>query len=268
VRPVCRRLLSDAAFRPARWSGLWRAAVLENARQGASGLRLRLSLERQPARDEPVVRQVWPGEVWLEAGPAGRDAAAVAQRWQSVPFSAPAFDLTVPGWPAQPGTGALVPPVVRVWWGTRPASPAHELKPGTDFRLDADRPVGLRAGEVPLTLEGVRVERRMVRVREDDPPEPRWCLAVRLSHPPGQPFWVRPAGLPPAGEEHRFYQRAGEYVGLFWFAGRDTEEAVRGLAAGSLRGLQLFSVAGFKKEAEHKAEFTDLSAPAGRAGGR
>ena len=132
--------------------------------------------------------------------------------------------------------------------------------------------MGLRADEVPLTLEGVRVERRLVRVREDAPPEPRWCLAVRLSHPPGKPFYVRPAGLPaPAGQEHRFYQRAGEYVGLFWFAGLDTEAVVRDLVADSLDGLQLFSVASFKKEAErlgHKAEFADLSAPAPRGSRR
>jgi hypothetical protein len=178
----------------------------------------------------------------------------------------------VPAWPTQAGVGSLVPPVVRVWWSPRWAVPAEELKAGRDFRVGAGPPVGLRADEVPLTLEGVRVERRLVRVREDGPPEPRWCLAVRLSHPPDRPFWVRPAGLPPpAGQEHRFYQRAGAYVGLFWFAGLDTEEVVRDLVASSLDGLHLFSVAGFKEEAErlgHKAEFTDLSAPAGRASGR
>jgi hypothetical protein len=111
----------------------------------------------------------------------------------------------------------------------------------------------------------VRVERRHVRTEKGQAPEERCCLVVRVDHPPGNPFMARLEGLPePAGVEHRFYSRADRYVGVFWFAERDTEERMQD-RLGELAGLQLLSVAGLKQEAAvrgHLAEFTGLSVPA------
>ena len=44
----------------------------------------------------------------------------------------------------------------------------------------------------------------------------RECLVVRLRHTPGKPIWVKLRGLPFDGEEHRFYQEAGESAAIFW----------------------------------------------------
>jgi hypothetical protein len=50
---------------------------------------------------------------------------------------------------------------------------------------------------------------------EDDPVETS-CLVVRLRYPKGDPVVVQIGGLPEHCQEHRLYEAAGKYTGVFW----------------------------------------------------
>ena len=96
--------------------------------------------------------------------------------------------------------------------------------------------------------------------------EQHWCLVVFATCAPGKPLWARPEiALSLAGQEHRFFEAAGRYVGLFWFTGLETADGLREQIDEKLAALHLVSAAALKKEAEerqHFADFNDLSTPA------
>jgi hypothetical protein len=271
-RPVCERLLysEQEAFRlrPSRERGNWRAAVLENGLADGRGLQMLVSLEKKPEPNEPVIRQVKPGTVWLEASRAGATPSAAAVHWGEAPgYPAPVWQVAVPGWQA---TGDPAQPSLRLWWSPEEEAPGRVLQRGRDFRSLRDLAGEVRLGGESATLDGVTFERRWVQAQSGQR-EQRWCLVVRASHAPGRPLWARPVtALPRAGQEHRFHTSAGRYVGLFWFRGLETPEALKEQLEDNLSALQLISVGAFKKEAEERrlfADFNDLSTPAVQASG-
>jgi hypothetical protein len=144
------------------------------------------------------------------------------------------------------------------------------LRRGADFRALRDLTGEMRLDGETATLDGVTVERRWVQ-EQSGQREQRWCLVVRASHAPGRPLWARlETSLRRAGQEHRFHASAGRYVGLFWFRGLETPEALQEQLNDNLSALQLISVGAFKKEAEERqlfADFNDLSTPSVQSSG-
>jgi hypothetical protein len=255
--------------RPAREGGGWRSSVLENRQQDGRGLRLLLSMEKKPGAGETVIRQVWPGNVWLEAEPAGVSSGGATVHWgKAFGYPAPIWRVDVPGWPASGGGPAA--PKLHAWWSPEREGPGRVLRRGADYRSlrDLIGDIGVAGDEVHL--DGVTVERRWVETQPGKRAQ-RWCLVVRASHAPGKPLWARlETTLGLAGQEHRFHTSAARYAGLFWFSGLETREAVQEQLDDKLSSLQLISVAAFKREAEERqlfAEFNDLSTPAAQAGG-
>ena len=211
----------DYGDRPEAHTDAWRLAVLQNQRLSDRRLQMLLMLEKSPERPEALLQQLRPRETWVELGPAEGGAAPFDLRWGAQPgYAAPAYGLDVAAWPARAGGDGPARPVVRMWWNP------GESEADAYVERDAGRPslLGLRnvarvADGVTVVVESVQVERRRVEVRPGVF-EPRDCLAVRLSHPPGRPFKVEPVGVSPAGQEQRFYEAAGKTTALFWPVGR------------------------------------------------
>jgi hypothetical protein len=263
-RPICERLLfaEQEAFRlrPSRQRGNWRTAVLESSQGAESGLHMLVSLEKKPEPNEAVIRQVKPGTVWLEAERAGSAAGGATVHWGEVPgYPAPVWQVAVPGWQASTA------PKLRLWWSPEREAPGRVLRRGADFRTLRDLAGEVRLDGETATLDGVTVEQRWVEAQSGQR-EQRWCLVVRASHTPGRPLWARvETTLPRAGHEHRFHTSARRYVGLFWFRGLETPEALQEQMDDKLLAVHLISVGAFKKEAEERqlfADFNDLSTPA------
>ena len=69
--------------------------------------------------------------------------------------------------------------------------------------------------------------------------EMKKCMVVRLSFPPGQPYFVLPPDAA-AGCEHRFYMAANRYTGVFF-----------GVDPKNLASLKLYSVRDLQSKALH-----------------
>jgi hypothetical protein len=244
--------------------GGWIAAVAKYD-QASGGLRLLLTLEPQPSEGENPIRVRRPSDLWIEM--QSTDGRAVATTWSPwYGYPAPAWKIECPAWPADASQSAAL----RAWWlSDGPAAPLATLRRGQDFRSPAGiaRPVRVEGGE--WTLDSVQVEFRPMESGEggkSSPSPPRWCVAVRVSYPSGQPVRASLDGLGRLScEEHRYYHAAGKYVGLFAIAGATTHDEVKDRLERDLQALQLTSLAALRQAAEkeaHAAEFLDLGKPA------
>jgi hypothetical protein len=261
------------SLRPSRLRRGWRAAVLQNQRV-ASGLQMLATLEKKPDRRESVLKVQRPLYAWAELKLPDGVTGAFAVRWgRQEGYPAEAWGFDVPAWPKDPATGAPARPVLDLWWTPdRPPEPAAVLRRDIDLRTLGDLDKEVRADGSSVRLLSVAVEQHWVQTSPETVQgkpaglQQRWCLAVRVSHHEGWPVWVEPEGLTDlAGQEHRFYARAGKYVGLFWFGEAVTEEQVREHVETTLAGLKFFTVGQFRREAEargFRAEFADLGLPA------
>jgi hypothetical protein len=217
---------------------LWRFSLLQN-RSEAGGLRLFTAIEPKPQLTD-VLSASRIGDVWYELSPDGfkeaeklkpagnvlPGAERVAARWRAAPgYPSPAWSVDVPGWPVVPGSKAPASPVVEAWWQPERPFPAvgeWRLAPGEALISEKPRPI--KIGDTALSLETVSEEEHSVEVTPDGKLEPRKCLVVRISHPAGNPVWVRPVGIPPKdpearlyqGSEVRVYRKANRVTCVFW----------------------------------------------------
>ena len=118
-----------------------------------------------------------------------------------------------------------------------------------------ERQVAIR-DEPNVIVESLRTERHRVEVRPGVQ-ETRTCLVLRMRHNRDQSIVARVDGLSFAGAEHRLYTSVGRYTARFWFDGNSdlTRESAE-LAAARLR---LISVTAFKKEAQERGYFLEIS---------
>jgi hypothetical protein len=242
----------DYGDRPGTPPADWRLAVLQNQRLADRRLQMLLMLDKSPEGPEPVLRQVRPRETWVELEAAEAGAEPFGLRWSFQPgYAATAYSLDVPAWPARPGGDAPARPVIRAWWSM------GEVEADAFVQRDRALPtlLGLRnvsrtADGAAVVVESVQVEQHRVEVRPGRF-EPRDCLVVRLSCPPGKPFKVEPVGLSPAGQEHRFYSGVGKTTALFWPV--SSEEA-----HDALDRLNLISLERFKADADRHGYHLEL----------
>jgi hypothetical protein len=256
--------------RQERVSG-WRLAVVRNARTGRErdGLDLWSTLEKLPSPRESALEMIKPREFWVEVAAANAAAdTPFSQRWSyRVGLPAPCWSLRVAAWPAAEGDAApgTSRPTITAWWDPdQEAAYTSAVVRLADFDSTEEIPAReVRAEGSTVAIESVAVEEaRAVEVAPGDR-RVRSCLVVRLRHEPGKPFFVRPLGLRPEGAEHRFYEKANKYTGIFWNVTRDQ-------ASVALTGLGLVSLEDFKARAErrgYRATWQSPGAPDPRATG-
>jgi hypothetical protein len=244
------------ARRPARETGGWRAAVLQNQLLGQRSLQMLLSIEKEsPRSNDPG--QVRPGALWLEVAATGSKAVP-AIRWGALAgFPAPAWGIDASGWPQGPPA-----PSLRAWWGELSRTSALLVRRTQDFDMPGDLKGTRSIGKEAILIERVTVEEHWVQTQPDRR-EKRWCVVVGVT---GKPLWAQLEGVRGlAGQEHRQFESAQRYVGLWWFADATSEEEVRRKLMRELTGIRFVSVTGFKEEMAARAQsssFTDLDTPA------
>jgi hypothetical protein len=203
-----------------------------------------------------------PREAWFEVEPApGAAVGPFSQRWSTRSgFPAPFWGVRVCNWPVQDGSTRPSRPVLRSWWDPDLDSPYSTAE--VTVVKDGFFARQVNVGNLPsVVIEHVGIEDHRVQTGETPSGEPvfekRTCLVVRVAVPDGQRIWVRPLGVRYDGAEHRFYNAAHRYTGLFWTITRDQAEL-------NLRRLALISLTDFQKRATgsgHHLALTDLLAP-------
>ncbi len=194
----------------------WHLAVVEDSGRQKGGY-LRVLLEKQPEPDTPsVIQQVKPEWFWAQVSAQGGPAAAPQQLrfWPTHAYPAPAWKLHLPDWPSGQA------PVMNVWWSHKPPRVAATASPGgkpssvpvqiDDWRIPREK-------DAHVYMESIGHEEHMVGTNQDDQRTQK-CLVVRLRWDvkKDRPFLVRPGDGFAAGHEHRIYENAGKYTGIFW----------------------------------------------------
>ena len=230
----------------------WRISVLQNQSVEGDRLAMLVALERLVTPGESTLQLVRPRQVWWEVSPQGSESSMLAQEWTSShAFPAPCWNLSAGPWPKQSTTQQAATPTVRVWWSPDlPANPSLRLQQGVDFQTFADlRGRMIEIDDRPVRIEQISVETHEVPTdtgkRELIP-----CLVVRLSHSPQAMIWAGIRGRGFQGREHRYFTSPGRYTGLFWPGTEPT--------AGGQIELELFSLDGFKQEAQTRNNFVEI----------
>lgn len=218
------------------------AQVLDDPTAQMGRLRMMATLEttsgQSPGRDG-VLKQSPPAFVlWEVAANSAANPKLGQLRAASLPgYPAPAWDITVNDWPAEP-----TPVKLTAWVGSDPPT-------GKRLSIAAEK---VLAGpfEQVVDVDGqaatisISHEMQPLRTSEDQPTEPLPvpCLVVRTSFQPSKPLMIQFDGLKSAGQEHRFYKAAGAYTGLF---GPITRDQLAGLTL----ELDVLSLAKLKEQA-------------------
>jgi hypothetical protein len=232
----------------------WRMAALQNQKIGDRGLQLLTTLERLTDRTAITLQQVKPQDVWFEVQPPANVQSLFGVRYgYHFGYPAATWSFDVPEWPLALGTPNLASPQIRAWWSPdQEAASSAVLQQGADFSSGTElvnRPIQIEGDKV--VVESVSVENHLVEVERSQKPVSKPCLVVRLAYPKDKPVWVKVSGAGNVeGLEHRFYQDANKYTGIFWPAPPN--------AAENLAKLSFISVPVFKREAERRGFVLDL----------
>jgi hypothetical protein len=232
----------------------WRMAALQNQKIGDRGLQLLTTLERLTERTAITLQQVKPQDVWFEIQPPATVSALYGTRYgYHFGYPAAAWSFDIPEWPLALGTPNLASPQIRAWFSPdQEAASSAVLQQGADFTSGAElmnRPIQVEGDKV--MVESVSIENHLVEVERGQKRVSKPCLVVRLAYPKDKPIWTKISGSwNVEGSEHRFYQDANKYTGIFWPAPPN--------AAESLAKLSFISVPVFKREAERRGFMLDL----------
>lgn len=204
----------------------WRVAVLSQLQSSArpKGLRLLTAIE-STATAAPILEQVRPGWVDFRLDALGQNGSAsvLALRWRAeMAYPGAVWSLDVPRWPDDPAKPKQpAQPELTAWWLGSAAVP-HDAE---FLLMPLPFDVTLPDGQGVVHVEDFRLETHFVEVKPGERPEPQACLAIRLDYPRDRPCFVDPVtikdqllkqNLAITGYEHRYYNRAHKYVGLFW----------------------------------------------------
>jgi Mg-chelatase subunit ChlD len=234
--------------------GDWRLTALQNQRVSPNEpLEMLASLEDYQNRPfAGKLKQVKPSFAWFEVQPQG-SKQPISQRFYNLPrYPASMVGIDVSGW-----TGEQAPrPQLQAWW-TDSGGPHID----TSVKRKADRvplpddfkePLQLEDGQ-KVVIESVEIEKRLVKNAWEADPELTSCLVVRVRYPKGSPVLVQVGGLPEHGQEHRLYEAANRYTGVFWPV---TETQANGNFS-----LNVISLEAFKKKYSQATELA-LDPPA------
>jgi hypothetical protein len=222
-------------------------------RAGDQSLEMLLSLEnsrdRLPKGERDTIRQVrpQPQAVWLEVEPQGAEAPPSLFSWGPFPgYAAPTWRLNCRDWPPRAGTSQPANPRILAWWSwqNEPASfKTIDRTAGAAITDVVGRKALVPGGAGEVVIEGIEI-RDGVSI-EGAPGELAQtgvtALVVRASFPNKTPIWLDPVGVDHTARQHRYYNQAGKYTGIFWPVTRDTVQT-------SLRGISVYSVDRFKTD--------------------
>jgi hypothetical protein len=239
--------------------GGWRLTVLQNQKVPDRALQMLTTLERLTDQDAITLQQVKPHEAWFEIQPAdmAKGLFGVRQEYQ-YGYPAAAWGFNVPDWPQALGIPNPASPRVQVWWSEQEAD-SKFLQQGQDFSTGTDlKNLPIPVEDEKVVIESVLVEDHLVQMANGQKPVSQPCLVVRMAYPPNKPVWAKVTGQDkatgkdwnPVGFEHRFYQAANKYTGLFWPAPPN--------GADNLTKLNVISVEAFKRQAKQRGSYIDL----------
>jgi hypothetical protein len=235
----------------------WRLTPLQNQKVGDRGLQMLLTLEKQPDQNAATVnitlQQVKPQEAWFEIQPTNMVKGLFGVRWgYQYGYPAAAWGFDVPDWPQALGSPIPASPRVQAWWSEQEADSSKVLQQGPDFSIGSDLiNHNIQVEDDKVIIESVRVEDHLVEVVRGQKPELQSCLVVRMEYPPNKPVWAKvTGGWNIEGYEHRFYQAANKYTGLFW--------PVPAKGADNLTKLSVISLDAFKRQAKQRGFYIDL----------
>jgi hypothetical protein len=214
-----------------------------------------LEKRQGPAKEGRHIQVVRPRWTWFEVTDSKGVKAEDVKVTPLGRYLAPAWALTVPNW--RKAAEEPEPVTMDVWWTeadlTTAQAPWHtEFTPSKAGVSIVHEAWAKDRGRGPVVIEAVeRVPYRVPLPSKDGTNELRLapmndCLIVRLRYDPDRgPFFVQPGqGMWRGGQAHRWYDKAGQYTGIFWPV---TEER-----AAELRALHVIDIAGLKK-ASHSA---------------
>jgi hypothetical protein len=232
----------------------WALSLLQNQlRRPENRLDLMVAVEsrRDQVRNErDTLEQLYPRQVWFDVKPAGGEAFDGTLRWTDLPgYPGPSLGLELTDWPqARVGADPAGARLTVYWNGDEDPRRAAEipLPAGANYQGFEGQFATLAGGPTDkVVIESVRVEKFRFpgRGREED------CLIVRASHPHEKPVWLLPdSRLHVLAQEHRFYQEADKYTGIFVL-----EDAAG--ANDFLKRFYVYSVPAFK-EAQNTLKHT------------
>lgn len=245
----------ELSWRPSVESGGWRLVALRNQLLDDKGLVMLFALDNVSDLNSQVSAQVVsPRAAWIRVTAKGADKTPFTQQWTRVfGYPAPTWEVRVPAWPTLPGGKIPAAPVVTAWWDPEQAPAAlATISSPNDFGAPRDlanmKVSGLAEA---VTVQSVTVEDHRVEVKPDRF-EVRPCLVVRAVPQRGRTVMARLLGQETAGQEHRFYDKAGQYTGLFWPITRD--QALAGPLA-----IDLISVDDFQRSTQSRRFSVELN---------
>jgi hypothetical protein len=223
----------------------WAVTLLQNQlRRTEKRLDLMVAVESRRERVRNArgfLEQIYPRQVWFDVKPAGGEPFDGTLHWTELrDYPGPSLGLELTDWPPRAGGADPAAARVTVYWNgdENPRLEAEiPLRVGANIRgfEGEEAPLASHPGD-KVVLEKVDVQKFKGpgREREED------CLIVWASHPPGKPVWVLPdSNLKVLAQEHRFYNEADKYMGVFVIESAAAANAL-------LKRFYVYSVPAFK----------------------
>ncbi len=227
----------------------WELTVLgnkEDSRTG-KGREITTALDRTDQRIGATIGLSPPQWTWFNVSRNGEPPAAGLRFYPRPYFQAPVWRLDMAEW--SPNAA----PVVEAWWKDEllvndhafkwtKGGPNHDDFMETATELNGKFVVFSRTEDQRVFVDGVEPEPNFPVQTAPGNWETKKCLVVRLTYPPGDPYFVLPPDVS-GGCEHRFYTTANRYTGVFY-----------GVDPKNLEWLRLYSVKELKDKSHHPKE--------------
>jgi hypothetical protein len=185
--------------------------------------------------------------VWLEVEPQGADSLPSRFSWGEFSgYAGPTWRLNFLDWPPRVSTSQPASPRILAWWSWQNDVSSFKTIDRAGGASVSDL-VGKKAllpggaGEVVIEDVELREQTRIEGAPGEEVQTGVTALVVRASFPSKSPIWVDPVGVNYIGRQHRYYNQAGKYTGVFWPVTRDAVQ-------NSLKGLSIYSVDRFKND--------------------
>jgi len=229
----------------------WLVSVLQNQHidngTNVFPLQIMTTIEKldDAAAPEKLLRMVRPQFVWFNVASTEQPATPVAglRFYPLADYPAPAYSLDLPSWVGSKD-GKEFGTILDLWWNQDPLTNCGRLPLNNDPLPDLEHhPLRPTDQDLQVVVEGITYETMPIEISPKQFVD-KECLVVRLRYPKeGQPFFVQLADPKATAAEHRFYQEAGKYTGVFFLSGNARPEKPK--------DLFLYSVGEAQKKGRH-----------------
>jgi hypothetical protein len=215
----------------------WLVSVLQNQHfdngTNVFPLQIMTTIEKldDAAAPEKLLRMVRPQFVWFNVKSTEQPDKPVPglRFYPLADYPAPAYSLDLPSWVGSKD-GKEFGTILDLWWNQDPLTNCGRLHlnddPLPDFEHHQIRP---NEQDLQVVVESITYETMPIEISPKQFVD-KECLVVRLRYPKeGQPFFVQLADPKATAAEHRFYQEAGKYTGVFFLTGNARPEKPKDL---------------------------------------